>query len=220
MCERSNSILSTKSLVLLCLPFLLAGCNEDGIIIALALDKVIMAYGLSYPLASWLSQHWLLFVAWALPAWLLYKIGSAGFMPTRRTTATGNDAYGNPFIINIHTPSGPYVPGEPKNGHALAGWWLLVFPLGYVLFPWYIQLWLQADQSTLTPYHNINWHLIKWVLPLSAVALIYWLVRSVVRYKNQALVSRITRAGHWFIWLLFALAAVWPVILLLVYLLE
>lgn len=210
MRTRSPPILQGSIFLLLCLPFLLAGCG---------LEDAIISTDLPLPL-KWLNQNWLFFAVWALPAWVFYEIGSSGYTPTSRASSNGHDAYGNPITINIDIPTGPYVPGEPKSGHTWAGWWLLAFPLGYVLYPWYSQLWWQAGQSTLTPYPNLNWHLIKWFLPLSAAALLYGLARSVVRYKNQDMVSKITLAGHRFIWLLVALAAVWPAFLLLTHLLE
>lgn len=175
--------------------------------------------GLGFPL-EWLSQHWTVFTAWAVPAWFFYIMGSAGYTPTTRTTSTGYDAYGVPITLHTDIPSGPYVPGERKRGYASAGWWLLVFPLGYALYPGYSEIWSQADQSTLTPYPNLNWHLIKWIFPLIMLVLSYWLVKVVVSHKNEAFVSRVVRAGYWFIWLLVMLAAVWPAYRVLGHLLE
>lgn len=196
---------------LLSLP-MLSGC---GVVDAISAG----GEGLGFPL-EWLSQYWIVFTAWALPAALLYGMGSSGYTPTTRSTSTGYDQDGRVIIVNTDIPTGPYVPGEQKKGHVAAGWWLLVFPFCYVLFPWYSQIWVHADQFTLTRYPNLNWHLIKWLFPLIMFILSSALVGAVVSHKNEVFASRVVRAGYKFIWLLVILAAVWPAYRVLGHLLE
>lgn len=190
---RINKTQYRTILLALSLPLLLAGCGlRDGLAEAEA--------SWSEPF-RWIIKYWALSLIWILPIPVLYGFLANGRYQTITTPEPGVGANGEPIIVYVRR-RGDWIEGNEEAGIQLAAMWLILFPVCYALYPWYAPIWQTADNASLTPYPNIDWHLIKWVFPMFVLILVGALIGYIIARQDSNQIARnLLKAGKIVMWL-------------------
>jgi hypothetical protein len=188
-----NKIQYRNSLLALSLPILLTGCGLREV-----LAEVEATWSEPF---RWIIKYWALSLIWVLPVPVLYGFLASGRYLTYWEPGTGTGLYGNPINVWMRR-TGDWVEGNKAAGAWLASMWLILFPVGYALYPWYAPIWHSADYARITSYPNLNWHLVKWIFPLVVFSLAGALIAYVLsRQPSNRIARNLLKAGKAVMWL-------------------
>lgn len=176
----------------LSLPLLLTGCGLRE-----WLAEAEATSGGSF----WIVKFWILSLIWIVPVPVLYGFLANGRYQTITTPEPGTGPNGEPIIVYV-SRRGDWIEGNEEAGIQLAAMWLILFPVGYALYPWYAPIWLAANYASFTPFPNLNWHLVKWGFPLLVLILAGALIGHVLsRQSSNRIAGNLVKAGKVMMWL-------------------